>query len=664
LQTPYTSHPGDAFLIAQTAAAGAMSAIVVFRRLRPFPATLLFLAAIWTAVLAPDAMGVLASLDLYRPTPTGLITALRVSAGLATLATGAARPRWMVLLAGAGEAALFEIVAVVPDSSWELGVLHLTWFGLLLGVRQLAAEREEDARPGRRTEAQRPRGFLVQDLTLAALAVALAATVSVVVLLRSCDSADEWGYTYQAAVFAKLHAYGRAPPCLAAFRNFWIFTAEGRMFSQYTPGWPLFMSPFVALGAAWLAGPFGLGVYVLGLARLARRAAAGASGGRADVVAAAGPIAVLATLGSTTVLINGGSRFSHIFVCACFAWSVEALAEVTSPRPDVRATVGWGAVLGLATSWLLATRPADGALLGVGIFLYFLYALVRRRLPWRGVLATVVVFALWGGLSLVILRLQLGKWLTTGYSLTEQFYPWAKLALSKPKAGEIRWGVPIGTGSYCWWPLSPSIGLCGLVAALRGSGRPVAFMLSIGTATLLTFYTFVEYGRGWDFGYGPRYALSSIVPMGVGTAVAIAPLWVAARRHLHARRALAVGGPALLAMASALTGIVRIAPLVYPYNHEDLRARNAVNEAIRQQQLTNALVWIEPGTTVSDPLDLTQNYPLDLYPPPDAILVIDRGDDIKRCVRDQFRGRKSYRTVKAPDTRLVPEWAEGDRGAP
>ena len=102
-------------------------------------------------------------------------------------------------------------------------------------------------------------------------------------------------------------------------------------------------------------------------------------------------------------------------------------------------------------------------------------------------------------------------------------------------------------------------------------------------------------------------------------------------------------------------GVVRIAPLVYPFNHEELRARNAVNEAIRKQQLTNALVWLEPGATVSDPLDLTQNYPLELYPPPNAILVIDRGEDSKRCVLEQFRGRRSYRTVGTYDTRLVPE---------
>lgn len=655
MQTPYTPQPGDAFLIAQTAAAGALSAIVLFRRLRPLPATLLFLVAIWTSVLGADALAVLASLDLYKPTGTGFITSLRVSAGLATLATGIARPRWMVLMAAAGQAALYEIVEMVPESNWELGALHLAWFGLLLGVRQLAAEKEADARAGRRPQALPSHGFLGQDLTLAALAVALGATVSVVVLLRSCDSADEWAYTYQAAVFAKLHAYGRAPPCFAALQNYWIFTSEGRMFSQYTPGWPLFMAPFVTLGAPWLAAPFALGVFVIALARLARRAVAGASCGKSDVVAAAGPIAVLATLGSNTVLLNGGSRFSHIFVCACFAWSVEALAQLATPLTDVRATVRWGAVLGLTTSWLLATRPADGANLGIGILLYFMYALVRGRLPWRGILATILVFVLWGGLSLVILRLQLGKWLTTGYSLTEEFYPWAKLTLSKPKASEIRWGVPIGTGSYCWWPLAPAVGLCGLVAALRGGGRRVAFMLSVGTMFLLTFYAFVEYGRGWDFGYGPRYALPTIVPMGVGTAVAIAPLWAAARRHMHARRALAVGGPVVLAMASAVMGVVRIAPLVYPFNHEELRARNAVNEAIRKQQLTNALVWLEPGATVSDPLDLTQNYPLELYPPPNAILVIDRGEDSKRCVLEQFRGRRSYRTVGTYDTRLVPE---------
>jgi hypothetical protein len=660
VQTPYTTQPGDAFLIAQTATAGVLSAIAIFRPLRPLTATVVFLTAIWMAVLGPDALVFFANLGLLKSTPTGLVTALRVSAGLATLAVALARPRWMALLAFAGEAALYEITGDVPDSSGELCALHLVWFGLLLGVRQLVVPKEVDAgegiaRDGRPSDVLQRHRFLIQDVTLAALAVALGAIVSVVVLLRSCDSADEWAYTYQAAVFAKLHAYGKAPACFAAFQSYWVFTSEGRMFSQYTPGWPLFMSPFVALGAAWLAAPFGLGLFVLALARLARRAAAGACGGRSKAVAAAGPIAVLAALGSNTVLINGASRYSHIFVCACFAWSVEALAEMATPQASPQAGVGWGAVLGVATSWMLATRPADGSMLGVGIFLYFVYALARRRLAWRSVLATAVAFVLWGGFSLVILRVQLGQWLTTGYSLTEQFQPWSKFTLSAPKAGEIRWGIPLATGSYCWWPLAPSIGLCGLVAALRGGGRRVAFMLSIGTALLLTFYVFVEFGRGSDFGYGPRYALPVIVPMAVGTAVAVAPLWAAAQTRLRARRAIAIGGPALLTIAAAVMGIVRLAPLVYPYNHQEVRARNVVKEAVEKQQLTNALVWLEPGVTVSDPLDLTQNYPLELYPPPDVLYVIDRGEDIKRCVREQYRGRRSYRIVGPNDMRLVPE---------
>ena len=611
------------------------------------------LAAIWLAATAPDTLGFLASLEIIKSEPTSLATLLRIAACLATVASLLAWPRWTFFVAIAGEAALYYLVAHVPESGQELCALHLAWFGLLLGIRQLAAERETDAPEGQPGESFDSRAFLVQDLILAGLAIAAAAIVSIVVLQRWCDSADEWAYTYQAAVFAKLHAYGKAPPCFSALQMYWVFTSEGRMFSQYTPGWSLFMAPFLSIGVVWLAGPCSLGLLAVAVARLARRAVAGASGGRGDVVVAAGPIAAIALVGSSTVLINGGSRFSHIFVCACFAWSVEALSEMSRPSGHMRSPVGWGVVLGLASAWLLSTRPADGGTLGIGLFVYFVYAVADRRVAWRAMLATVTSFAIWGAFSLVVLRLQLGKWFATGYSLTAQFQAWSRFSMSAPKLGELKWGIPLATGAHCWWPLAPTIGLYGLFAALRREGRRVSFMLVVGTLALITFYSCVEFGRGGDFGYGPRHILPVIVPMAVGTAVALSPLWAAARARVHSHSALALGGPALLAITAAVVGVVRIAPLIYPYNREDVRGRNAIRGAVERDHLTNAIIWLEPGTTVADPRDLTQNYPLELYPPPPVIFAIDTGEDMKRCVREQYPGRKSYRSDSK--AMLVPE---------
>ena len=641
MQSPYTAHPYDAFMIAEASTAVVLSAIVLFRPLRSAVASLVFLAAIWTAATAPEALAFYASFHATPVSPTSVFTLLRISAGLATAAMFVTRPRWLGAIALVGEVALWKATSSIPDSTLELCALHLAWLGALLGLHQLVSNPPVDESPRSPFE---PNRYLRQDLLLGAAATLLSALVSVFVILRACDSADEWGYTYQASVFAKLHAYGTAPSCFSAFQNYWIFSSQGRMFAMYTPGWPLFMAPFAAIGAVWLAGPFSLGLLVVGLARVARRTVAGTFPGREDVAAAGGVIAAVTVMLSSTVLINGGSRFSHIFVCACFAWAIESLAEMTSASATTtpRRAVGWGVVLGLSTSWLLATRPADGAMLGIGLFVYFVWALVRRRVAWVAVGATAVAFVLWGGLSLVLLRLQLGKWFTTGYSLIVDFQPWAVFSMSTPKASELRYSISLYTGAYCWWPLAPAVGLAGLVATLRGRGRSIAFILVVGSVALLTFYTFVAFGRGWDFGYGPRYQLPLIVPMAVGTAVVIAPMWAAARARRHSLRAIRAGGPVLLAIAAALIGAARLAPLVYPPVHDDILARKHVNEEAYKEKLKNAIVWIRPGTTMADVRDLTENLPFDLYPDPDVIFAIDNGEESRQCVRQKFPGRAQY----------------------
>ena len=60
---------------------------------------------------------------------------------------------------------------------------------------------------------------------------------------------------------------GAIPPCASMFENYWVFRHEGRAFSQYTPGWPLFMAPFSRLGVIYLAGPVMAGILAVGIGR-------------------------------------------------------------------------------------------------------------------------------------------------------------------------------------------------------------------------------------------------------------------------------------------------------------------------------------------------------------------------------------------------------------
>jgi hypothetical protein len=642
-------------MAAQTSVGLVLGAIVWARRVRPWPAAALLLAAIALAVALPVEGDFLRGMGM-KLGPDHAKHLLKVSAGIATVAALVTRRRSMAIAAILGEIALWPLTNYIEDCDPELAAVHLAFFGLLVGLY-----REGPAPRGKATSSApdaplRLEDFGRDDAVAFGIGTVMACLVCWLVLHGGVDSGDEWANTYQAALFAKLHAYGSVPHCSEAFRSFWVFQYMGRSFAQYTPGWPYFMTPFVALHVPWLAGPASLGLLATGVGRLGRRAAAGFSPGSAppswNHVRAAGWFAVMAVLLSAMVLVNGASRYPHIFVAAMFAWCLEALCAITAEGLSLEDQQRWGAILGASAALLLVTRPSDGVTLGLGLFAYFVYAAARRRVAWRGVGVATAVAAAIGGLSLVILRLQLGAWFKTGYSLTEIIYPWAKVAWSLPKANEYKWGFPLAVGSYCWWPCSPAVGIAGL-ALFRGRARRLSFCFFCGAVPLMTFYTLIEFGRGYDFGYGPRYTLPTIVPMAVGTGVALAMLWSRARETLAGSSALAAGGPAVLALAAVGLGVVRTAPLLFPFTYADVHGFNRLQDAIAVTNPHNAVIFGGVGLNVTDPMDLTQNLPLDLYPNQDVVIAIDRGPEEERCVRQVYRGRTFYRAIPGEPARLI-----------
>ena len=653
MQSPYTPSPADALIVAQSSVATALTAIVLFRPIRPWVSSLLFLMAVWLVVLLPVEPEFLRSLGATLQ-PEHVHRVLHLAAGLATIALVFTGRPFLIALAIAGQIGLHRVIGYITDSDQELAALHLAWFGLLLGAHLRKTARLPEAKPLK----VRSNEFADHDVFLFVLATILAALVSTFVLKRSCDSADEWAYTYQAAVFWRGKAYGVPSPCSTALQNFWVFSQLGRQFSQYTPGWPLVLTPFFGLHAVWLAAPCSLGLLVVGVARVARRGAAelcvASFVPSTSMIESAGMSAGLVTMFGSTMLINGASRFPHVFVAATFAWSIEAACAVACDELERDAQWRWGIVLGLATSFMICSRPADGATLGIGVFAYFVYALVRGRIPWRAFAGTSLAFSLVAGVTLVILRLQLGRWFTTGYSLTNAYYPWAKFTYSVPPPNTLKWSIPLATGSYCWWPCSPALGLAG-VMLLRGRARGIGVMFVLGIVPLLVYYSLVELGRGWDFGYGPRYQMGAVVPMAVGTGVVLAPLWHAARVRVASFSAFQLGGPAALALAAIVVGVVRIAPLVYPTNYDDVRLRNVVYEAVKKEGIHDAVVTVAHGSTISDPLDVTQNLPLDLYPDQDVIYASERTPELNQCLREHFPNRKFYRAVGRPEISLLPE---------
>jgi hypothetical protein len=640
-------------MAAQTSVGLVLGAATWAQRARPRVSTVLILVAIAIAVAVPVEADFLRGIGIKAGPDHGK-EVLKLAAALATAATFFTRKRVPAIIAIVGEALLWPITNYIQDGDWELAAAHLAFFGLLVGLDRSAPPGVETVEGDARAS-MKPLNQLWVDDAVAFVSATLAASVVCWVILNGrTNSGDEWADTFQAALFAKFHAYGAIPRCSEAFRSFWVFQYLGRSFAQYTPGWPFFMAPFVALRLPWLAGPASLGLLATAVGRLGRRAVAGVSPGAPQPtvthVRAGGWFAVGAVVLGSTFLINGGSRYPHIFVAAMFAWCIEALCVSTTPIPSKEQRI-WGAVLGASASLMLAARPVDGAALGVGLLSYFVYAVVRRRIGWQSVAAAAAATAVIGGLSLIVLRLQIGRWFETGYSLGESIYPWNVPSWSLPKPTEYRTAFPIVTGSYCWWPCSPAIGLAG-ITALRGRARRIGFIVFLGIVPLFAFYWLFDIGRNYDFGYGPRYQLPAAVPMAVGTGVVLAGLWARARDR-SSGSALELGAPVAIALTAVVLGVVRIAPLVYPNTFADVRDHNRLHDAIDEASLHDAVVFGGGGLNKTDPMDLTENLPLELYPDQDVLIAIDLGPDAVRCVKENYRGRSFYRAIPGDPVRIV-----------
>ena len=138
-----------------------------------------------------------------------------------------------------------------------------------------------------------------------------------------------------------------------------------------------------------------------------------------------------------------------------------------------------------------------------------------------------------------------------------------------------------------------------------------------------------------------------------GQGFILADLWTRARTATAGVSAIAAAGPATIAMAAVVVGVVRIAPYLYPFTYADVHTHNRLHEAIDAASLHNAIVLGGLGLNTTDPLDLTENLPLDLYPNQDVLIAIDRGADETRCVLEKYRGRTFYRAIPSDPVRIV-----------
>jgi hypothetical protein len=244
-------------------------------------------------------------------------------------------------------------------------------------------------------------------------------------------------------------------------------------------------------------------------------------------------------------------------------------------------------------------------------------------------------------LTLVILRLQLGVWFKTGYSLAAGYYAWAEPKFSFPQPYQYKVGLPLATTAYCLWPASVAVGAAGLFRA-RGSGRMIVLALALGTAALLAMYVMSEFGRSDDFGYGNRFQLPTIVALSVGTAVLLAPMFSPVSNDAAGGPLLrsVLAGPAAVAAFALVSGALRLAPLVYPVAKTDISKYLRIEHAIERQGIHDAVIVSSPSENGAQALDVTRNWPIPL---PDVIIAGETTPADTKCLREHFPDKKFYR---------------------
>ena len=122
------------------------------------------------------------------------------------------------------------------------------------------------------------------------------------------NSGDEYAQYISALIFSegKLSVPSPVPKDWFTF----VHTInDGKFYSKYAPGWPLFLAAGIAAHVPWLMNPIFGSLTLLALYRIARR----------HYSVRAANLAVLCTLGNPFLIFNSASYFTHpsclFFLC-------------------------------------------------------------------------------------------------------------------------------------------------------------------------------------------------------------------------------------------------------------------------------------------------------------------------------------------------------------
>ena len=215
------------------------------------------------------------------------------------------------------------------------------------------------------SEAARIRSIPPVVLICALFVLVASVLGSVFIFHRSPHINDEFGYLFQAKLFASGHLYAPSPCAKEAF-DFPHIINNGRWYSQYPPGFPLLLVPWVVAGVPWLINPLFAALsivvfYFLGLELFGRR--------EGLLAAALGAVSIWLIVMSATMM----SHTTNMFFFALFMLSIFRSVRKSSFLNGAAA----GASFGLA----VLIRPYETILAGLPFFVFYGIALLKSFRP-------------------------------------------------------------------------------------------------------------------------------------------------------------------------------------------------------------------------------------------------------------------------------------------
>ena len=447
---------------------------------------------------------------------------------------------------------------------------------------------------------------------LSVLSMVAAAVIGSLILRHFANSADEWGYLFQAQTYVHGRLINPAPVLGQAMAACWTWVVGNGWVGQYPPGWPLILSGFGLAGLPYWGA--GLAIGGLTIALLAVLTWQSAKDSRATLLVA------ITWAVSPFLLFNAASYYSHAATGAfCLAFAVLGTQYLQGGR--LAAACAAGAMLGAVAS----IRYAPAAFLGVP-YVIALLTTPGRRLPglfWLGV-----------GMLPFVAGIAYYQYLLTGDPLKPVYWVGGRkldhlyfdpVTLLAGMQDLVAKGAELGDWLF---PLALPGYFVALLWKLRARTATFVDFLALALIVGILFYPFDPGNR-----YGPRYWFEAapFMVFTIVTALFESTPFGSARRRA-ALTAFVVAGPvfALAAMPFGMRSWF-----------DTIADRMTLSDEIAERGLNNAVVIVRDASGTDDPMGVDDLIRNDIDAAGPVLFVNGNATSVSKVVR-AFPGRSIW----------------------